>query len=176
MAASPFFDPINAMWPDLASGRAFVSPPRNGVDRRTGKVLSGWAHVEQSMEVIFETRFHERVLRRWVGSFVPHILGESVVSRVVTRFFFAISSAIDLWEPDYRIKQVYFMGNALRSWAPTDTLDAANLLRLGDAIFRTEGIYFPRGHLGDFTPDATRTAGLIGNGSNLWDVVPIGNT
>src|SRR5207249_1523646 len=76
------------------------------VDRRTGKVLVGWPHVQQSLGVIFSTRYHERVLRRYVGSFVPHLLGESALPRIITRFFWAIASAIDLWEPCYSIQRV----------------------------------------------------------------------
>lgn len=148
-----FFDPVNAAWPDLANQKAFVAPPRNGMDRRTGKLLQGWQHVEQSMEIMFATPFHRRVLRRWVGTFVPHILGESYVSRVVTRFYYAIISALDLWEPDYRIRQVFYMGDALSQWSPPLTPSStATLVRQGQAIFRHEGVYYPRGHLGDFTP------------------------
>lgn len=170
-----YFDVVNAMWPDLAAGRAIIAPPRNGVNRKTGKICQGWEHTEQSMEVIFATRFHERVLRRWVGSFVPHILGESAVKRIFTRFFWAIVSAIDLWEPNYRIKQVHVMGNALNGVTPDQRIDAAGLLRIGEVIFRQEGVWMPRGHLGDFTPYQTKNAGLIGNDSQMWDVVPVSN-
>ncbi len=51
----------------------------------------------------------------------------------------------------------------------------AELLRLGHVIFRNEGIYMPRGHLGDFTAESQRMIGLVGRGSNLWDTVPVGN-
>jgi len=172
-AAEPFYRQIAAIWPDLYNRRVVIGPPGNGVDRRSGKMISGWAHVEQSMEVIFATRFHSRVLRRWVGSFVPHMLGESIVPRVITRFFWAIATSIDLWEPRYRIKQVFFMNNALRDWAPR-TLAAADLLRLGQTIFRQEGVYFPRGHLGDFTPYQRQQFGIVGRGGQHWDVVPVG--
>src|ERR1035437_7892399 len=165
----------NAVWPDLASSQAFISPPRNGMDRSTGRLLQGWNHVEQSMEVIFETPFHERVLRRWVGSFVPAILGDNIVPRVIMRFFWAIASALDMREPDYRIKQVYFMGNALSGFSPATT-DAVGLIRQGKVIFRQEGVYYPRGHLGNFTPFEQRQFGLVGRGGQFWDVVsPSGN-
>jgi hypothetical protein len=171
--AQPYFDVVNAIWPGLRT-QAYVAPARNGMDRRTGKLMQGWDHVEQSLELIFATPFHERVLRRWVGSFVPHILGESAVPRIITRFFWAIASAIDIWEPNYRIKQVYLMGDALSQWSPPSTLDAAGLLRLGQLIFRQEGIYRPRAHLGDFTPYVTRYNTTVGRGTDLWDVYPRG--
>jgi len=173
-SSEPYFRQLATIWPDLYNRRVIVGPAGNGVDRRSGKVLMGWRHVEQSMQVIFATRFHSRVLRRWVGSFVPHMLGESIVPRVITRFFWAIATSIDLWEPRYRIKQVYFMGDALSQWAPRSSLAAADLLRLGQAIFRQEGVYFPRGHLGDFQPYERRHFGIVGHGADLWDVTPIG--
>ena len=108
------------------------------MDRRTGKLLQGWDHVQQSMEIIFETPFHERVLRRWVGSFVPRLLGEEIVYRIITRFWWAIAEALDLWEPNYRIKHVYFMGGAQRSAATRSAiaiLSDADLIRQGQVIF-----------------------------------------
>jgi phage baseplate assembly protein W len=171
--SSNFFVEANAIWPDLQSGRAVIAPPRNGMDRFTGKLLSGWPHVEQSMEVIFATPFHQRVLRRWVGSFVPHILGESAVARIVTRFFWAIVTAIDLWEPDYRIQQTYIMGPALQNWSPQLQTQVDQLLREGQVIFRTEGQWYPRGHLGDFTPYIQKASGLVNRGGNLWEVTPV---
>src|SRR6266576_1165634 len=129
-AARPFFREVNAIWPDLLNQQAVIAPARNGVDRHTGKMLQGWAHVEQSMELIFATPFHERIMRRWVGSFVPALLGESTVPRIITRFFWAIATSIDLWEPNYRVKQVYYMGDALADWAPRSLLNAADLIRL----------------------------------------------
>jgi hypothetical protein len=167
-----FFRSVNAIWPGLLNGQAIISPARNGMDRKTGKLLQGWDHVSQSMEVIFATPFHERVLRRWVGSFVPILLGETFVARVVTRFYWAIVAAIDLWEPNYRIKQVYFMGDALTQWSPLTTTSAADMIRLGEAIFRNEGVYRPRAHLGDFTQYMQKQSGLIGRGDLLWDVQP----
>lgn len=171
-SAEPYFRVVNAIWPDLQNQRVTIAPARNGMDRRTGKLLQGWEHVEQSIEVIFATPFHERVLRRWVGSFVPHILGESTVPRIITRFFWAIASAIDIWEPNYRIKQVYYMGDALsKEWVPSlSTSSAADLIRLGQAIFRQEGLYRPRAHLGDSTPYEQRNASLVGYGTEFWDM------
>jgi uncharacterized protein len=166
--ATPYFRAVNAIWPDLLNQRAFISPARNGVNRETGRMLQGWEHVEQSMKVIFATPFHERILRRWVGSYVPYILGENYVKRVVTRFFWAIAVSLDFWEPNYRIKQVHFMGDALANWSPK-TLDAVGEYRLGHGIFRTEGVYRPRAHLGDPTPYAQRAVGLTGGGTEIWD-------
>jgi uncharacterized protein len=171
---NPYFSEVNAIWPDLANQRVDIAPARNGMDRHTGKLLQGWDHVEQSMELIFATPFHERVLRRWVGNFVPMILGENAVPRIITRFYWAIATAIDLWEPNYRIKQVLFMGSALSTPANPVSDAMADEFRLGHVTFRQEGVYYPRAHLGDRTPYARRGSELIGRGGQFFDVQPIG--
>ena len=58
------------------------------------------------MLLIFSTKFHERVLRRWVGSFVPHMIGNNATENTITRFYWAIATGLDLWEPNYRIQRV----------------------------------------------------------------------
>jgi len=171
---TPFFSTLRAIWPDLYNKNVIIAPAGNGVDRRSGRMIGGFRHVEQCLETIFATPFHERVLRRWVGSFVPHILGRNVVPRVVTRFFWAIATSIDLWEPRYRIKRVFFMGNALSKWAPREAMVPAELIRLGQLIFRNDGVYYPRGHLGNFTPYQRQQFGLVGRGGQFWDVQPMG--
>jgi hypothetical protein len=140
--------------------------------------LQGWDHVNQSLAYIFTTPYHTRPLRRWVGSFVPHILGEDYVPRVVTRFYWAMASAIDLQEPDYRIKQVLYMGAALDPNLSTGLVTlskgaTADAVRLGHAIFKHLGVFYPRGHLGDFTPYERNMYGLVSRGGALWDPIPV---
>lgn len=158
------YDPTLDMWPDLRYGRVVLMPARVGVDRRSGRVLVGWSHVVQSMQVIFATRYHERVLRRWVGSFVPHLLGDQATRRVITRFYWAIATSIDLYEPNYRIKQV-----RVGTRADGTLLTSTSELQTGNITTRTEGIYRPRAHLGDETPETRRVLGLVGRGNDVWD-------
>ena len=160
------------MWPDLLRGRMPLAPVRVGVDRVTGRVLIGWPHVEQSMATIFATRFHDRVLRRWVGSFVPHMLGEPIIARIITRFFWAIAEALELWEPDFRIKRVFLLAQEGTTASLLPDLPAtAEQIRSGHASFRTDGIYRPRAHLGDTTPEGQRSIGFVGRGGNVWDAL-----
>jgi hypothetical protein len=160
------YDPTLDIWPDLARGRIALAPVRVGMDRTTGKMLVGWPHVVQSIQVILATRYHERVLRRWCGSFVPHILGESATPKVITRFFWAIASSIELWEPNYRITRVRVQNKGDRD---DTSLTSVEELRRGEMTNRIEGVYRPRGHLGDPTPESRRSAGLIQRSSGYFE-------
>jgi phage baseplate assembly protein W len=156
-------------WPELTS-RGLAAPVRVGIDNRTMKVITGWAHVEQSIARLFRTRFHRRVLRRWLGSFVPHLLGELATYQNITRFYGAIATAIDLWEPCFRVEEVRLV-NADGTDAQTNTV--ANRLRLGHITFRVTGVYMPRGHLGDFTPESRRSIFFRGTGTGSWERLEI---
>lgn len=122
--------------------------PGTGINRNTGKLLVGWPHVKQSLGVIFTTRFGERVMRRWFGSFVPQLLGVNMVPSAVLRFFTAVCIAIDLWEPRYKITRI----------APSGSPET---MRQGALAFRIDGVYRPRGHLGDFTPAGERSFDIL---------------
>lgn len=154
MALSPWIP-----WPDEPIPS--VAPVRVGMDRSTFGIKIGWDHTEQSVNTILVTRFHERPGRRWVGSFVPHLLGKSGTMRTIARFWWAILSAIHLQEPNYRIIRVYATqgdkeGEVLRR------LTTVEDFRLGTIAFQSEGQHRPRAHLGDPTPEAQRGAGLSG--------------
>lgn len=163
--AQNYYDPKEDIWPELRQEFVILAPVRVGVDRKTGRVLVGWKHVEQSMRVIFSTRFHERVLRRWVGSFVPHLLGENANEKNITRFYWAIAGSIDMWEPNYSIMRVRINESRLG-----DELTSTHELRQGHLTTQTDGVYRPRGHLGDPTPENRRIVGLIGNIGGMWDI------
>ena len=77
--------------------------PSIGINAASGRTLIGWDHVLQSLSDIFTTGFGERVIREWYGSFVPHLLGRLITPEEVTPFFVAITSAIEQWEPRYRV-------------------------------------------------------------------------
>src|SRR5215216_1596312 len=164
-----YYDNTLDIWPELARERRYLAPVRIGVDRKTGRMLVGWDHVVQSVFVLFSTRYHERVLRRWVGSFIPHMLGELITARTITRFYWAVASAVDLWEPNYRITRVRMLNRDTSDPLGMELLTSPEEIRRGEVTFRMEGIYRPRGHLGDFTPEERRSIGLIGRGGGQWD-------
>jgi uncharacterized protein len=161
------YDPTLDMWPDLKYGRIVLMPVRIGMNRYTGKMLTGWDHVVQSMLLIFSTRYHERVIRRWVGSFVPHLIGDNATETTITRFYWSIANGLDLWEPNYRIQRV-----RVGKRDDGSSLTSTDELRTGHLTTSMEGVYRPRGHLGDGSPEVRRAVGLVSRGYNLWEQQP----
>lgn len=115
-----------------------------GIDRETGKPLSGWPHVAQSLGVIFTTRFGDRVMRRWVGSLVPNLLGENMTVPTFVKFFAAVGVALEL-EPRVRLIQVLPL----------------SVSRSGGAEIKIDVEWRPRGHLGDFTPQGRKRVMIV---------------
>jgi phage baseplate assembly protein W len=165
MAAGVGYDDLSG-----GAGPRTLAPVRVGIDNRTGKVLIGWPHTEQNIGRLFTCRFHERVLVRWLGSLVPHLLGENATRNNILRYFSAIATAIDLWEPCFRVVYVNvcdLQGNIL------DVATIANRLRVGKIAFRVRGNYMPRGHLGDFTVESVRDIYFVGTGSGVIEKLQI---
>lgn len=128
-----------------------AQPVGAGVDRNTGRPLSGWAHVAQSLGVIFTTHFGSRVARRWFGSLIPSLLGENLTPRTTLRFYTAIYASLE-FEPRFALTRIR-------------VLSSADDLRLGSLRVELEGMYRPRAHLGDFTVEGARRL-IIGTAEN----------
>ena len=118
-----------------------------GIDRRTGKVMSNYDHALQSVEVILSTRIATRVMRRHFGGGVAEILGRAVTPPLFALFQQLVATAIDIWEPRFRVRQVIPLG--------TD-----EQIRAGQVGIRFEVDYRPRGHLGDFSVERVLSFGL----------------
>ncbi len=119
-----------------------AQPVGAGIDRHTGRPISGWPHVAQSIGVIFTTHFGTRVARRWFGSLIPALLGENLTPRTMLRFYTAIYASLE-FEPRFALTRIRI-------------LSAADELRAGSLRVEIEGLYRPRAHLGDFTVEGAR--------------------
>lgn len=114
--------------------------PSFGINRETGAAIDGFAHVVQSINVIFTTRIGERVMRRHFGSAGPALIGRAMTANQVFVYFYVIMWTLERWEPRFKITHI----------GPSASVEEA---RLGHMNFVIEGEYRPRGHLGDPTPE-----------------------
>lgn len=119
---------------------ARYTSPSVGMNAVTGGVLEGWPHVVQSLQDIFTTRFGARIMREWYGSFVPNLLGRNITPQEVPLWFAAVTSAIEQWEPRYRVTRIQII----------------DVTRTGELRFFLEGEYRPRAMFGDFTVEGAR--------------------
>ncbi|SFD76256.1 hypothetical protein SAMN05428997_1534 [Bosea sp. CRIB-10] len=120
---------------------------RHGFDATTGKPLSGWAHCVQSIAVILTTRIGSRVMRRAFGSLVPELQDRNATPLLIMQVYAAVAAALRAYEPGFRLRTIQLS----RSGAD------------GIFAFQISGIFYPRGHLGDYSISETRSAVLAAN-------------
>lgn len=130
---------------------ANLRDPSVGLNAATGRIVTGWAHVVQSLRDIFDTRFGSRVMREWYGSFVPNLLGRLITPQEVTPYFTAITSAIEQWEPRFRVTRI----------------QVVKVTRDGQLHFFLDGEYRPRAVYGDYTPQGARRIDAYANPDGL---------
>jgi phage baseplate assembly protein W len=116
-----------------------------GLNRFTGQPLAGFAHVEQSLGVIFTTRLTSRFMRRTFGFAGVGLLGQPLTPGNLLRFYMAIVIAVELWEPRFKVTSLDY---------PT-AQNSADRLRQGRFGVTILGQYMPNALEGDFTVAAT---------------------
>ncbi len=83
-----------------------------GMDRHSGQVLAGDAHLSQSITDILTTRIGERVMRRDYGSRLPALVDSPINGRTVIEFFVATVEALRKWEPRIRVQRVQLLNTS----------------------------------------------------------------
>ena len=114
-----------------------------GIDRRTGKPISGWPEVAQSLEVLLTTYVGERVRRRALGFDGDAMQDKPGNAIEITNAFVAIHEAI---EPR--------LVNGEQYGEPRFDLVRIVPVRIGPdgvASFELQGLYYPLALQGDFT-------------------------
>lgn len=132
-----------------------MSDEISGVNAETGQPLAGWPYVVQCAGKILTTAHFSRVMRPHVGSLVPALLGRLANDRNIQRFRLGVCLALLLWVPNFRPTRV----------APL-SLDAT-----GAAGWAVDGIYYPRGHRGDWTDGEARSLALDGGAGTVTDIL-----
>lgn len=122
-----------------------------GIDRFTGRPLSGWEHTLQSVDVIFETEIGERIMLEHFGGGLRRLLGRKLTPGILALASAIFALAITIWEPRLRVVRVRV--------APS-----VEEFRAGVVTFVMEVVYRPKGHLGDLTEEPTlRLIGVAAN-------------
>lgn len=116
-----------------------------GISSDSGRALSDFGHVAQSVGVIVTTPLGSRVMRREFGSELIDLIDRPMTTKVILAVYAAAVMAIARWEPRYAVTGI--------------SLAAAG----ADGVLSLEfdGIYYPRGHLGDLTPAAENRAIIV---------------
>ena len=77
-----------------------------GMDRTTGKLLEGQAHIVQSIKIILSTPINTRVMRPEFGSEVPNLISAPMDDANRLRLYAAATEAINRWEPRIEITNI----------------------------------------------------------------------
>lgn len=106
-----------------------------GVSTSSGEVLTDWGHVEQSIRRILTTPIGSRVMRRDFGSRIFDFIDAKMTAANILGIYTAAAEAIEAWEPRFRAYRA-----SISAASAGGTVDLS-----------LYGLYFPRGHLGDYT-------------------------
>lgn len=117
------------------------------IDQRTGEVIDNYASAVQSVSIVFSTRLGEMIMLRELGAGLVELLGRLLTARLFSAYLTLMMTAIDLWEPRFRVRRIDVGGS-------TDDI------RMGTAGFSIEVDWRPNAHLGDSTVEGVRTFGL----------------
>ena len=107
---------------------------RTGVDQRSGRPLSGWAHCVQSIGVILTTSVGECVMALDFGAKLVSHLGNNLVPPIVLAIYTDATDAVHREEPEFRIVRLQLV-----------KADRTGSLHLG-----MWGDYYPEGRLGNY--------------------------
>lgn len=122
-----------------------------GIDADTGRAISGWDHVVQSIRDILVTDIGLRPMREYYGSLVPRALGRAINRQEILPVISVIASAIEIWEPRYRMMSFEIGGEA----------------REGRLTIKLAGEYLPGALWGDMTVADVRTLNIGADGGPL---------
>lgn len=70
-----------------------------GMNKHTGRRITGIEHLQQSIADILSTRLCTRVQRRDYGSNLPELIDDNVDQRFRVEAYAAVAGAIRKWEP-----------------------------------------------------------------------------
>ncbi|UAA38214.1 GPW/gp25 family protein [Paraneptunicella aestuarii] len=78
----------------------------NGMNKETGQLLKGHAHLKQSITDILTTPLGSRVMRRDYGSRLFELVDAPSNEANITEFYAATAEAIEQWEPRLKLLNI----------------------------------------------------------------------
>lgn len=105
-----------------------------GMNMTTGRAISGWDHVQQSVGKIMSTALKSRAMRRYFGSIIPRLVDDNVSSITIIDFYAGVAKAL-AFEPRFRASRI--------------SLESASVD--GQIAILVTGTFYPRALSGDFT-------------------------
>lgn len=93
-----------------------------GMNRHTGRRISGDAHLAQSIHDILTTPKNTTVMRRDYGSDLPEIIDQPLNGETMIDAYLATAEALDLWEPRIDLARIQLV-ETRAGYAAFDLID-----------------------------------------------------
>ncbi len=88
-----------------------------GIDRHSGRAITGLDHLRQSIIDILTTPLGSRVMRRDYGSLLPGLIDQPDNAATRVRVYAATAGALMRWEPRLRLERVELLSGLRPSQA-----------------------------------------------------------
>ena len=100
----------------------------SGMNATTGRTLSGYTHLEQSIRDILTTPIGTRVMQREYGSRLPELLDAPMTPGLNVEIFAAVAESLGVWEPRFKLSLIEVVS-----------------AKAGELVMNIMGTYLPEG-------------------------------
>lgn len=107
---------------------------RAGVDRNTGKPLTGYAHMEQCVAFIVQSMRGDVVMLYDLGADVDREIGRGMHRPMLISLYARLIGSIHKWEMEFRVRKIALVA----------------MSRIGALSIAIEGLYYPEGRFGNY--------------------------
>ena len=108
---------------------------RTGIDGRTGKLLTGFAHLVQSLQIIWQTPLATVPMLLDFGSDLRGALSEDLTPALALQIYTDLVASAERHEPEYRLDELQFV----------------RMSEGGQLALRHGGLYYPEGRFGNYS-------------------------
>lgn len=104
-----------------------------GMHAKTGRTLTGVAHLIQSIHCLLTTPLGSRVMRREMGSDLANLIDAPNHAATQAQLYATVATALMRWEPRLRIHRILLHSSADLTRAPILEIEGVNA-PTGDAF------------------------------------------